>query len=30
MNDKNKGTLKITDKRMTRFNITLEQGVKWF
>ena len=27
--DKKKGTLKITDKRMTRFNITLEKGVEF-
>tara|TARA_Y100000996_G_scaffold379802_1_gene333303 strand:+ start:338 stop:1327 length:990 start_codon:yes stop_codon:yes gene_type:complete len=29
INDKKKGILKITDKRMTRFNITLSQGVKF-
>jgi UDP-N-acetylglucosamine 4,6-dehydratase len=29
LNDKKKGILKITDKRMTRFNITLKQGVKF-
>tara|TARA_B100001057_G_C22867589_1_gene957277 strand:- start:2565 stop:3554 length:990 start_codon:yes stop_codon:yes gene_type:complete len=29
LNDKKKGILKITDKRMTRFNITLEQGVNF-